>query len=107
MAKKTKTTTKRTYVYTVPKACRILSYVSVLLMGLGIAIGVVFGFFTPLASVGAWIKNIAIAIGLIGICWISYYEARSKNRTWFTLWAVAVVLIIVFYILGVTPLVKW
>ena len=105
MAKKTKT--RHTYTYSVPKACRVLSFISVMLMGLGIAIGVVFGFFDALAAVGNYIKSIAIAIGLVGLCWISYYEARVHGQKWFIAWVVAVVLIVVFYILGITPLMKW
>ncbi len=103
--KRTKSTTTRTY--TVPKLVKILSFVSVMLMGLGITIGVVLGFFDSFAAIGAWIKNIALAIGLIALCWYSYYEARLHGRTWFTLWIVAVVLIVVFYILGLTPIMKW
>ena len=106
MAKKT-TKTKRTYTYTIPKACRIISFVAVLLMGLGIAIGVALGFINGAAGAGEWIKNVAIAIGLIGLCWISYYEARLHGRTWLILWVVAVVLIVVFYILGLTKWMLW
>ncbi|MDE6398627.1 MAG: hypothetical protein K2L51_04840 [Clostridiales bacterium] len=107
--KKTKTTrtTTQTRVYTVPKICKVLSFIAVMLMGLGIAIGVVLGFIESCASIGNWIKSIAIAIGLIALCWYSYYEARLHGRTWFALWVVAVVLIVVFYILGLTPVVHW
>lgn len=107
--KTTRTTTQYTE-YRIPRACKQLAFVAVLLMGLGIAIGVVLGFFEPCARVGRWIKDIAIAIGLIGLCWVSYYEARRPrhNRTtWFCLWVVAVILVVVFYILGMTPVMKW
>lgn len=104
--KRTKTTTQ-TRVYTVPKICKVLSFVAVMLMGLGIAIGVVLGFFDSCARVGNLIKSIATTIGLIALCWYSYYEARIHGKTWFTLWVVAVVLIVVFQILGMTPLVPW
>ena len=106
MSKQTKKTTQ-TRVYTVPKLCKVLSFVAVMLMGLGIAIGVVLGFFEPFAAIGNWIKNIAIAIGMIALCWYSYYEARLHGQTWFILWIIAVILVVVFYVLGVTPLVKW
>lgn len=96
-----KTTTTTTRTYTVSHVCRILSLVAVLIMGLGIAIGVVFGWIDALAAVGARIKEIAIAIGLIAICWYSYYEARTRGTTWLTLWLVAVILIGVFYIAGI------
>ncbi|MCI8459136.1 MAG: hypothetical protein HFE46_05680 [Clostridia bacterium] len=107
--KRTKTTrtTTQTRVYTVPKICKVLSFVAVMLMGLGIAIGVVLGFIEQCAAIGNWIKNIAIGIGLIALCWYSYYEARLHGRTWFTLWVIAVVLIVVFYVLGLTPIVFW
>ncbi len=97
----TKTTTTRTY--TVPKICKVLSFVAVMLMGLGIAIGVALGWLksSTINNIGAWIKNIAIAIGMIALCWYSYYEARLHGTTWFALWIVAVVLIIVFYVLGI------
>ena len=101
MSRRTKkTTTTTTREYTVPRIVKQLSFVAVLFMGLGIAIGVVFGWIDALASVGGWIKSIAIAIGLIALCLYSYYEARRHGTTWFVLWIVAVVLIVVFYILG-------
>ena len=105
MARKTRTT--QTRVYTVPKLCRVLSFIAVMLMGLGITIGVVLGFFDSCARIGNMIRGIATTIGLIALCWYSYYEARLHGRTWFALWGVAVVLIVVFQILGLTPLVKW
>lgn len=104
--RKTRTTTQ-TRVYTVPKICKVLSFVAVMLMGLGIAIGVTLGFIESCAHIGNWIKGIATTIGLLAICWYSYYEARLHGRTWFVLWIVAVVLIVVFQILGFTPLMKW
>ncbi len=96
-----KSTTKTTRTYSVPYLVKILSFVSVMLMGFGIAIGVVFSWFGALASVGQCIKSIATTIGLIALCWYSYYYARYRGRTWFTLWVVAVVLIVVFQILGI------
>ena len=54
MSKQTKKTTQ-TRVYTVPKLCKVLSFVAVMLMGLGIAIGVVLGFFEPFAAIGHWV----------------------------------------------------
>lgn len=104
MAKKTKTTrTKTTRTYVVPNIVRALSFVAVMLMGLGIAIGVVFGWLgsATINSIGGYVKSIAIAIGLIALCWYSYYYARYQGSTWFVLWIVAVVLIVVFYILGI------
>ncbi len=103
MARKTRTTTTTTTrEYTVPRIVRQLSFVAVLLMGLGIAIGVALGWLksSTVNNIGAWIKNIAIAIGLIALCLYSFYEARRRSMTWFALWVVAVVLIVVFYILG-------
>lgn len=96
-----KRTTQTTRTYSVPSIVKALAYVSVMLMGLGIAIGVVFSWFPSLASAGNYIKSIATTIGLIVLCWYSYYYARSSGRTWFTLWVVAVVLIVVFQILGI------
>lgn len=99
MARKTRTTRE----YTVPRIVKQLSFIAVLLMGLGIAIGVAFGWIhsATINNVGAWIKHIAIAIGLIALCMYSYYEARNHGMSWFILWVVAVVLIVVFYILGI------
>lgn len=99
MARKTRSTRE----YTVPRIVKQLSFVAVLLMGLGIAIGVAFGWIhsATINNIGGWIKNIAIAIGLIALCMYSYYEARSHSITWFALWIVAVVLIVVFYVLGI------
>lgn len=99
----TRTGTTRTY--SVPYALRTMAYVSVMILALGIVVGVVLGWIdgavkTNLAAVSGWIKNIALLIGVIVLCCYSYFDAVTRNRTWFILWIVAVVLIVVFYILG-------
>ena len=103
MAKRTKTKTQHTY--TVPKLVRTLSFISVLLLGLGVVIGVIFGWIPSLAGVGGWIKSIAMTIGIIVLCWYSFYEARTYGykSTWFIVWLVAVIVIVVFCILGLVP----
>lgn len=83
----------------------LFSFIAVMLMGLGIAIGVILGnWVSGAASVGNWIKNIAIAIGLLVPMFYSFYEARRQGTVWFVLWVIAVILIIVFYILGIVPI---
>lgn len=94
----------RTHTYTIPHVLRMLSYVSVLLLGLAIALGVVLGWFPGVAQVGGWIKNIALLIGVIVLCWYSYYDAVTRSRAWFIVWIIAVVLVVVFYILGLAPI---
>ena len=103
MAKRTKTRSRQTY--TVPSAVRMLSFISVILLGIGVVIGVIFSWISPLASVGAWIKSIAMTIGIIVLCWYSFYEARTYGykSAWFIVWLVAVVVIVVFCVLGLVP----
>ncbi len=94
----------RTRTYSIPRILKMLSFVSVMLLALAIAIGVVLGWFPKVAAIGGWIKNIALLIGVIVLCWYSFYDAVTRSRTWFILWIVAVVLIVVFYILGLAPI---
>ena len=103
MAKRTKTKTQT--VYTVPKLVRTLSFISVILLGIGVVIGVIFSWISPLAALGGWIKSIAMTIGIIVLCWYSFYEARTYgyNSPWFIIWVVAVIVIVVFCILGLVP----
>lgn len=101
MAKKTKTRT--TYTRSAGSWLSVFSYIAVMLLGLGITISVVFGWINnaTINGVAAWIKHIAIAIALIVPLFYSYYEARRHGTTWFILWIVAVILVVVFYVLGI------
>ncbi len=92
--------TRRTYTYSIPGFLRTLSYVVVLLIALAITIGAVLGWWSAFAAIAGYIKGIAMTIGLIVLCWYSYYDARMRNRTWFIIWVVAVIIVIVFQILG-------
>ena len=107
MATKKTTKTRVVHVHDAPKWLRTLAFVSVMIMGLGIAIAVILGKIdvwskghTHFAGVGNWIQRIAIAIGLIVPMFWSYYEARTRGQTWFVLWIIAIILITVFYIWG-------
>ncbi len=91
--------TRRTYTYTIPGFLRTLSYIVVLLLALGITIGAVLGW-CGFGGIANYIKGIAMTIGLIVLCWYSYFDARMRNRTWFIIWVVAVVIVVVFQILG-------
>lgn len=96
--------TRRSTVRTEAGWLRMFAFISVMLMGLGIAVGVVLGKINGnFIGVGNWIKNIAIAIGLIVPLFYSYYEARRHSVVWFVLWIIAVILIVVFYIWGLLP----
>ena len=103
MAKRTKTKSRQTY--TVPSIVRALSFISVILLGIGVVIGVIFGWIDGLAGIGGWIKSIAMTIGIIVLCWYSFYEARTYGykSAWFIVWLVAVIVIVVFCILGLVP----
>ena len=81
--------TRRTYTYTIPGFLRTLSYIVVLMIALAIAIGAVLGWWKEFAAIAGYIKGIAMTIGLIVLCWYSYYDARMRNRTWFIVWVVA------------------
>ena len=95
----TRRTSRRTYTYSIPSFLRTLSYVVVLLLALAITIGAILGWWKEFAQIAGYIKGIAMTIGLIVLCWYSYYDARTRNSTWFIIWVVAVVIVIVFQIL--------
>ncbi|MCI9518549.1 MAG: hypothetical protein HFK08_04735 [Clostridia bacterium] len=99
--------TRRTYTYTIPGFLRTLSYIVVLMIALAIAIGAVLGWWKEFAAIAGYIKGIAMTIGLIVLCWYSYYDARMRNRTWFIVWVVAVIIVIVFQILGFAMPTLW
>ena len=79
----------------------------VLMIALAIAIGAVLGWWKEFAAIAGYIKGIAMTIGLIVLCWYSYYDARMRNRTWFIVWVVAVIIVIVFQILGFAMPTLW
>ena len=97
-------TRRTTRTYSIPHILRVLSYVTVLLLALGIALSVVLVWIPGAPAMGGWIKNIALLIGITVLCWYSYYDARTRSNTWFIVWIVAVVVIIVFYIIGMITL---
>jgi nitrate reductase gamma subunit len=77
------------------------------MIALAIAIGAVLGWWKEFAAIAGYIKGIAMTIGLIVLCWYSYYDARMRNRTWFIVWVVAVIIVIVFQILGFAMPTLW
>lgn len=78
------------------------SFVAVMLLGLALAISFTIGrVWDSAADIAGWIKNIAIAIALLVPLFYSYKAARRYGKTWFILWIIAVILIVVFYIWGI------
>lgn len=79
----------------------LFSFVSVMLLGLAITLTVLLGrFVDDISQITSLIEKIAIAIALVVPLVFSYREARRHGTAWFVLWIIAVILIIVFYILG-------
>lgn len=96
-----RTTTRVVHVHDAPKWLRTLAFVSVMIMGLGIAVATILGkISSDFSRVGNWIQRIAIAIGLIVPMFWSYYEARMRGTVWFVLWIISIILIVVFYVWG-------
>ena len=91
-----------THTYSIPRMLRMLSFVSVMLLGLAITISAILGWIGTAAKIAGYIREIALLIGIIVLCWYSYYDAVTRTRGWFIAWVIAVVLIVVFYILGMS-----
>lgn len=80
---------------------RFFSFVAIMLLGLALMLSLVIDRVLDVSSIAGIIRNIAIAIALIIPCVLSYYEARHQGPVWFTLWVIAIILVVVFYIWGV------
>ena len=76
----------------------LFSFIAVMLLGLALVLSFVFGWI----DVG-YIERVALGIAICIPLVLSYHEARRKSQTWFILWVVATVLVVVFYILGWIP----
>lgn len=78
---------------------RFFAFVSIMLLGLALAISFIFNRLGVAESISTWITRIALGIAILIPAFLSYYEARNKSTVWFVLWIIAVVLVAVFYIL--------
>lgn len=47
-----------------------------------------------------WVKQVCVALGMIVPVVMSYQVARQKSKTWFILWIVFVVLVVVGVVLS-------
>lgn len=81
---------------------RFFAFLAVMLLGLGLAVGIIFSNINVSwgVSAGNWIQRIAIAISLPIPMILSFQEAWNKRTVWRVLWVIAVILIVVFYIWG-------
>ena len=85
----------------------ILSFIAILLLGLALMLGMVFGWIGNMNGFRGWIERIALAIAIVvplilsGRYAIRRWRDRSRSGTvWFVLWIIAVILVVVFYVLG-------
>lgn len=79
----------------------LFSFVAIMLLGLALMLAFIFDALKVNESISTWIERIALAIAMIVPAVMSYREARKKTTVWFVLWVIAVVLVVVFYILGI------
>lgn len=81
----------------------LFSFVAVMLLGLALVLSFVFGWIDGMGNVVGYIERVALGIAICIPLVLSYHEARRKSQTWFILWVIATVLVVVFYILGWVP----
>ena len=81
----------------------LFSFIAVMLLGLALVLSFVFGWIDGMGGIVGYIKRVALGIAICIPLVLSYHEARRKSQTWFILWVVATVLVVVFYILGWIP----
>ena len=81
----------------------LFSFIAVMLLGLALVLSFVFGWIDGMGGIVGYIERVALGIAICIPLVLSYHEARRKSQTWFILWVVATVLVVVFYILGWTP----
>lgn len=79
----------------------LFSFVAVMLLGLALMLSFIFSKLNiGGASLPGIIERIGLGIALIAPAVLSYREARKQSTGWFVLWVIAVILVVVFYILG-------
>ncbi len=105
--RRTRTRTVRTtaYSYTAPYWMLQLSFWLVVIIGAAMAITGILHVarIYEFDAAAAWIESICTAIALIIPVILSYRIARHKSTTWFVLWIVFVVLIVLGLILARIP----
>lgn len=79
----------------------VLSYVSVICVGLALLIGWLLSFINGAGTVAAAFNIIAEVLAYIVVACYSFSFARAKGIWWLIAWVVAVVLIVVFKILSI------
>lgn len=83
----------------VPSWLYKLSFLSVMLLALALAVAGIFGFIESLKIVAYWIEKVALLFAVIVPCFMSYYHARVKTKGWYYLWIAAVIIVAVCYVL--------
>ena len=78
----------------------VLSYVSVICVGLALLIAWALSFINGAGTVAAALEIIAECLAYIVVACYSFSFARAKGIWWLIAWVVAVVLIVVFKILS-------
>lgn len=81
----------------------LFSFVAVMLLALALVLSFIFGWIDAVAGAAAYIERVAMGIAISVPLVLSYREARRQSQTWFIIWVVAAVLVVIFYILGWVP----
>ncbi|MCL2062008.1 MAG: hypothetical protein FWH03_05220 [Firmicutes bacterium] len=88
---------------------QLFSFIAIMLLALALMLSwllMALGVGTHVAGLGwgagfaGWLSRIAIAMALTVPMFLSYYEARRQGTVWFVLWVIAIILVVVFYVLG-------
>lgn len=79
----------------------VLSYVSVICVGLALLVAWILGFVKSASTVASALTIIAECLAYIVVACYSFSYARAKGIWWLIAWVVAVVLIVVFKILNI------
>jgi len=86
------------------KLMEMLAFVAVIALGVWVTIVFIINRWSPdflTGTVVALLNTIAIALGALVALYYSYFYVRTKGKAAFAVWVVALILIIVFLVLGI------
>lgn len=99
---------RRTYTYTARSWMFELSFWVVVFIGAALAVAGIINTIATYTSLDMgwaktvcnWVKQVCVALGMIVPVVMSYQVASQKSKTWFILWIVFVVLVVVGVVLS-------
>lgn len=99
---------RRTYTYTARAWLFELSFWVIVFIGAALAVAGIINTIATYTSLDMgwartmcnWVKQVCVALGMIVPAVMSYQVARQKNKTWFILWIVFVILMVIGVVLS-------